>query len=89
VLLLGGVGWLQTRSLALLYGAVLYEGDKLLWSFYQLDSEYLRVLVCDDHAINRKLMASPAGPPGLGCFASADMPPGAAAALGPAGAAPA
>ncbi|MFM2065910.1 MAG: hypothetical protein RLZZ584_819 [Pseudomonadota bacterium] len=43
VLMLAGVGWLQTRSLGLLNGAVLYEGDNLLWSFYQLDSEYLRV----------------------------------------------
>jgi signal transduction histidine kinase/ActR/RegA family two-component response regulator len=43
VLLLGGVGWLQTRSLSLLNGSVLYEGDNLLWSFYQLDSEYLRL----------------------------------------------
>jgi signal transduction histidine kinase/ActR/RegA family two-component response regulator len=43
VLLVAGVGWLQTRSLGLLNGAVLYEGDNLLWSFYQLDSEYGRV----------------------------------------------
>jgi hypothetical protein len=43
VLLLAGVGWLQTRSLALLNGAVLYEGDNLLWSFYQLNTEYLRL----------------------------------------------
>jgi signal transduction histidine kinase/ActR/RegA family two-component response regulator len=43
VLLLGSVAWLQTRSLGLLNGAVLNEGDNLLWSFYQLDSEYLRL----------------------------------------------
>jgi hypothetical protein len=43
VLMVAGVGWLQTRSLGLLNGAVLYEGDNLLWSFDQLDSEYLRV----------------------------------------------
>ncbi|MEY2687129.1 MAG: hypothetical protein RL375_1327 [Pseudomonadota bacterium] len=43
VLMLAGVGWLQTRSLALLNSAVLYEGDNLLWSFYQLNTEYLRL----------------------------------------------
>jgi signal transduction histidine kinase/ActR/RegA family two-component response regulator len=43
VLMLVGVGLLQTRSLALLNGTVLYEGDNLMWSFYQLNTEYLRL----------------------------------------------
>jgi signal transduction histidine kinase/ActR/RegA family two-component response regulator len=43
VLLLAGMVSLQGRSLQLLNSTVLYEGDNLLWSFYQLDSEYLRL----------------------------------------------
>ncbi|MBK6852157.1 MAG: response regulator [Burkholderiales bacterium] len=43
VSMLVGVGLMQTRSLALLNTAVLYEGDNLLWSFYQLNTEYLRL----------------------------------------------
>jgi signal transduction histidine kinase/ActR/RegA family two-component response regulator len=38
-----GVAWLQARSLALLNGTALYQGDNIAWSFYQLESESMRL----------------------------------------------
>ncbi len=35
-----GVAWVQSQSLALLNGTVQYQGDNLVWSFYQVESEY-------------------------------------------------
>ena len=35
------VVWIQFRQMRLLDGEVRYEGDNLVWSFYQLESEYL------------------------------------------------
>ncbi|WP_052736445.1 hybrid sensor histidine kinase/response regulator [Aquincola tertiaricarbonis] len=35
------VGWVQHRQLALLSGSVQYNSDNIVWSFYQLHSEYL------------------------------------------------
>ncbi|MEX8493515.1 ATP-binding protein [Sphaerotilus sp.] len=39
----GGIGWLQTQSLALLNANVVYQGDNIVWSFYQLETESLRL----------------------------------------------
>ena len=39
----GGVGWLQTQSLALLNANVVYQGDNIVWSFFQLETESLRL----------------------------------------------
>jgi two-component system, sensor histidine kinase len=44
VLVFLGVGWLQWQSMALLNGTVQYQGDNTVWSFYQLESEYQRLL---------------------------------------------
>ena len=35
------VGWVQQRQLTLLSGSVKYNSDNIVWSFYQLHSEYL------------------------------------------------
>ncbi|MGY0193472.1 response regulator [Leptothrix sp. BB-4] len=35
-----GVAWVQSQSLALLNGTVQYQGDNLVWSFYQVESEF-------------------------------------------------
>ena len=35
------VGWVQQRQMALLSGAVQYNSDNIVWSFYQLHSEFL------------------------------------------------
>ncbi len=35
-----GVAWLQSQSLALLNATVQYQGDNLVWSFYQVEAEY-------------------------------------------------
>jgi two-component system, sensor histidine kinase len=37
------VGGLQWRQFSLLNGTVLYEGDNIVWSFFQLESEYLKL----------------------------------------------
>lgn len=39
----GGIGWLQTQSLALLNANVVYQGDNIVWSFFQLETESLRL----------------------------------------------
>ncbi|MFM2052020.1 MAG: hypothetical protein RL456_57 [Pseudomonadota bacterium] len=39
----GGIAWLQTQSLTLLNANALYQGDNTIWSFFQLESEYLRL----------------------------------------------
>jgi two-component system, sensor histidine kinase len=39
----GGIGWLQTQSLALLNANVIYQGDNIVWSFFQLETESLRL----------------------------------------------
>ena len=39
----GGIGWLQTQSLALLNANVVYQGDNIVWSFFQLEIESLRL----------------------------------------------
>ncbi|MEY2875172.1 MAG: hypothetical protein RLZZ373_2543 [Pseudomonadota bacterium] len=39
----GGIGWLQTQSLALLNARVVYQGDNIVWSFFQLEAESLRL----------------------------------------------
>jgi signal transduction histidine kinase/CheY-like chemotaxis protein len=39
----GGIGWLQTQSLALLNAKVVYQGDNIVWSFFQLETESLRL----------------------------------------------
>ncbi|WP_150105414.1 response regulator [Leptothrix cholodnii] len=38
-----GVGWVQWQSISLLNATVQYQGDNLVWSFYQLESEYEKV----------------------------------------------
>jgi hypothetical protein len=40
-LALAGVAWVQYRQIALLDSHVRYGGDNLVWSFYQLESEFL------------------------------------------------
>ncbi|WP_130482940.1 ATP-binding protein [Sphaerotilus mobilis] len=35
-----GVAWLQSQSLALLNATVQYQGDNLVWSFYQVEAEF-------------------------------------------------
>ena len=39
----GGIGWLQAQSLALLNANAVYQGDNIVWSFFQLETEYLRL----------------------------------------------
>lgn len=39
----GGIGWLQTQSLALLNANVISQGDNIVWSFFQLETESLRL----------------------------------------------
>lgn len=39
----GGIGWLQTQSLSLLNANVVYQGDNIVWSFFQLETESLRL----------------------------------------------
>jgi two-component system, sensor histidine kinase len=41
VLAFAAIAWVQVRQAALLNGAVRNEGDNLLWSFFQLETEYL------------------------------------------------
>ena len=40
---LSAIGWLQYRQHHLLSSHVRYEGDNLVWSFFQLESEYLQL----------------------------------------------
>jgi two-component system, sensor histidine kinase len=39
----GGIGWLQAQSLKLLNANALYQGDNIVWSFHQLETEALRL----------------------------------------------
>ena len=41
-LVFGGIAWLQAQSLRLLSANVVYQGDNIVWSFFQLETEYLR-----------------------------------------------
>ena len=43
VLAFAAIAWVQWRQVALLSGTVRYEGDNLVWSFYQLESEFLQL----------------------------------------------
>jgi len=43
VLALGAIGWVQWRQVQLLSGTVRYEGDNLVWSFFQVESELLQL----------------------------------------------
>ncbi|MFM2348175.1 MAG: hypothetical protein RL654_2928 [Pseudomonadota bacterium] len=42
-LVFGGIAWLQAQSLRLLSANVVYQGDNIVWSFFQLEAEYLRL----------------------------------------------
>ena len=42
-LVFGGIAWLQAQSLRLLSANVVYQGDNIVWSFFQLETEYLRL----------------------------------------------
>ena len=43
VLALAAIGWVQWRQVQLLSGTVRYEGDNLVWSFFQVESELLQL----------------------------------------------
>ena len=43
VLAFAAVAWVQMRQVALLSATVRYEGDNLVWSFFQLESEFLQL----------------------------------------------
>jgi len=43
VLAFAAVGWVQWRQVSLLSGTVRYEGDNLVWSFFQVESEFLQL----------------------------------------------
>ena len=43
VLALAAIGWVQWRQVSLLSGTVRYEGDNLVWSFFQVESEFLQL----------------------------------------------
>jgi hypothetical protein len=42
VLAFAGVAWIQSRSIEFLRGSVEYKGGSIVWSFFQLEAEYLR-----------------------------------------------
>jgi signal transduction histidine kinase/ActR/RegA family two-component response regulator/HPt (histidine-containing phosphotransfer) domain-containing protein len=50
----GGIGWLQAQSLALLNSTVVYQGDNIVWSFFQLEAESLRLGQALQVAVARK-----------------------------------
>jgi two-component system, sensor histidine kinase len=50
----GGIGWLQAQSLALLNATVVYQGDNIVWSFFQLEAESLRLGQALQVAVARK-----------------------------------
>ncbi|WP_310462519.1 ATP-binding protein [Sphaerotilus sp.] len=54
VAVFGGIGWLQTQSLALLNARVVYQGDNIVWSFFQLEAESLRLGQALQVAVARK-----------------------------------
>jgi signal transduction histidine kinase/ActR/RegA family two-component response regulator/HPt (histidine-containing phosphotransfer) domain-containing protein len=39
----GGIGWLQAQSQALLNANLIYHGDNIVWNFFQLETESLRL----------------------------------------------
>ena len=43
VLAFAAIAWVQKRQVALLSATVRYEGDNLVWSFFQLESEFLQL----------------------------------------------
>ena len=43
VLAFAAIAWVKARQVALLSGAVRYEGDNLVWRFFQLESEILQL----------------------------------------------
>jgi signal transduction histidine kinase/DNA-binding NarL/FixJ family response regulator/HPt (histidine-containing phosphotransfer) domain-containing protein len=43
VLAFAAIGWVQWRQVSLLSGTVRYEGDNLVWSFFQVESEFLQL----------------------------------------------
>jgi signal transduction histidine kinase/CheY-like chemotaxis protein/HPt (histidine-containing phosphotransfer) domain-containing protein len=43
VLAFAAIAWVQLRQVALLSSTVRYEGDNLVWSFFQLESEFLQL----------------------------------------------
>jgi signal transduction histidine kinase/DNA-binding NarL/FixJ family response regulator/HPt (histidine-containing phosphotransfer) domain-containing protein len=43
LLAFAAIAWVQSRQVVLLNSAVRYEGDNLLWGFFQLESEFLRL----------------------------------------------
>ncbi|MCK6427151.1 MAG: response regulator [Burkholderiaceae bacterium] len=49
-----GVAWVQSRSLGLLNETVAYQGDNLVWSFYQLETEALRLRSLADDLADRR-----------------------------------
>jgi two-component system, sensor histidine kinase len=43
VMAFAAIGWVQWRQVSLLSGTVRYEGDNLVWSFFQVESEFLQL----------------------------------------------
>ncbi len=43
VLAFAGIAWVQMRQVAVLSTAVHYEGDNVLWAYFQLEAEFLRL----------------------------------------------
>ncbi|MEY8879282.1 MAG: ATP-binding protein [Leptothrix sp. (in: b-proteobacteria)] len=43
VLAFAGVAWIQSSSIQLLRGSVQYKGGSIVWSFFQLETEYVRL----------------------------------------------
>ena len=43
LLAFAAIAWVQSRQVVLLNSAVRYEGDNLLWGFFQMESEFLRL----------------------------------------------
>ena len=57
VLALAAIGWVQWRQVQLLSGTVRYEGDNLVWSFFQVESELLQL-----RDVLREAVLEPANP---------------------------
>ncbi|MFM2056612.1 MAG: hypothetical protein RLY71_997 [Pseudomonadota bacterium] len=43
LLAFAGVAWIQSSSIELLRGSVQYKGGSIVWSFFQLETEYVRL----------------------------------------------
>jgi two-component system, sensor histidine kinase len=54
----GGIGWLQAQSLKLLNANALYQGDNIVWSFHQLETEALRLGQALREAVQHKQPAA-------------------------------